>query len=226
MFITHCKTILIAIFAVVLFGCGGDADEAKKLGFASVDEMKEAHAKGWHTQQQYYKDNPNIARKTEANQPASGTQIAVGKNAQPEISQSKANQSSTSNGGWGNRKIGEITFHEAYDHAPKLATTTMTYTSSDGSRRDACMDHVAFVYALFTAADAGNPVAREVLGSMTKNMFDEKVVKLYLGLGLLGKDTYAAAKLKSEKLIAEVAATRSLAPIIDNVKKTTDACKF
>jgi hypothetical protein len=64
MFITHCKTILIAIFAVVLFGCGGDADEAKKLGFASVDEMKEAHAKGWHTQQQYYKDNPELAKKT------------------------------------------------------------------------------------------------------------------------------------------------------------------
>ena len=65
MFKTYCKTIPIAIFTVVLFGCGGEADEAKKLGFASVDEMKEAHAKGWHTQQQYHKDNPDIERKAE-----------------------------------------------------------------------------------------------------------------------------------------------------------------
>jgi hypothetical protein len=56
MFKTSCKTILIALFAVVLFGCGGESDEAKKLGFASVDEMKEAHAKGWHTKQKYEED--------------------------------------------------------------------------------------------------------------------------------------------------------------------------
>lgn len=57
---TYCKTILIAIFAVALFGCGGEADEAKKLGFASVDEMKEIHAKGWHTKQQYDADKKNL----------------------------------------------------------------------------------------------------------------------------------------------------------------------
>jgi hypothetical protein len=56
MFKTYCKTVLISICTFVLFGCSGEADEAKKLGFGSVDEMKEAHAKGWHTQQQYYKD--------------------------------------------------------------------------------------------------------------------------------------------------------------------------
>jgi hypothetical protein len=66
MFNTYCRTWLIAILTAVLFGCGGEADEAKKLGFASLDEMKEAHAKGWHTQQQYYKDNPSLAKQATA----------------------------------------------------------------------------------------------------------------------------------------------------------------
>ena len=60
------KSTIVAILTVTLFGCGGEADEAKKLGFSSVEEMKEAHAKGWHTQQQYYKDNPAIAIKNAA----------------------------------------------------------------------------------------------------------------------------------------------------------------
>lgn len=65
MFNIYFKTVLIAILTAVLFGCGGETDEAKKLGFASVDEMKAAHAKGWHTQQQYYKDNPSLASRGE-----------------------------------------------------------------------------------------------------------------------------------------------------------------
>jgi len=56
MFSTYCKTVFIIILAAVLFGCSGEADEAKKLGFASVDEMKEAHAKGWHTKERYEED--------------------------------------------------------------------------------------------------------------------------------------------------------------------------
>jgi flagellar biosynthesis GTPase FlhF len=50
------KTIAMTIFAVLLFGCGREADEAKKLGFASVDEMKEAHTKGWHTKEKFEED--------------------------------------------------------------------------------------------------------------------------------------------------------------------------
>lgn len=49
----------------LLFGCSGEADEAKKLGFSSVDEMKEVQSKGWHTQQKYFEDNPQIANAAE-----------------------------------------------------------------------------------------------------------------------------------------------------------------
>ncbi len=59
------KFVVSLVAILSLFGCSGEADESKRLGFASVDEMKQAHANGWHTQQQYYKDNPTIARKAE-----------------------------------------------------------------------------------------------------------------------------------------------------------------
>ena len=55
------KAVVIAILVAGLFGCGGEADEAKKLGFASVEEMKEVQAKGWHTKQKYVEDNPALA---------------------------------------------------------------------------------------------------------------------------------------------------------------------
>jgi len=58
---SHIEKILLAACVSLLFGCGGESDEAKNLGFSSVDEMKVAQAKGWHTQQKYYEDNPNIA---------------------------------------------------------------------------------------------------------------------------------------------------------------------
>lgn len=50
------KTIAMALFAVLLLGCGREADEAKKLGFASVEEMKEIQAKGWHTKEKFEED--------------------------------------------------------------------------------------------------------------------------------------------------------------------------
>lgn len=49
---------IITSFALMtlLYGCSGEADEAKKLGFSSVEEMKEIHAKGWHTKEKYEED--------------------------------------------------------------------------------------------------------------------------------------------------------------------------
>lgn len=49
-------TAIALAMLVVLNGCSGEADEAKKLGFASVEEMKEIHAKGWHTKQRHVED--------------------------------------------------------------------------------------------------------------------------------------------------------------------------
>jgi len=56
------KKTLLLLVAVTLFGCNEEANEAKKLGFSSVVEMKEAQTKGWHTQKKYYEDNPSIAQ--------------------------------------------------------------------------------------------------------------------------------------------------------------------
>ncbi len=49
-------TAIALAMLVVLNGCSGEADEAKKLGFASIEEMKEIHAKGWHTKERYEED--------------------------------------------------------------------------------------------------------------------------------------------------------------------------
>ncbi|WP_143541653.1 hypothetical protein [Rhodoferax fermentans] len=62
---TWLNKTLAVITALVLLGCSGEADEAQKLGFSSVPEMKEVQAKGWHTQQKYYEDNPQIAKDAE-----------------------------------------------------------------------------------------------------------------------------------------------------------------
>ena len=56
------KAVVIAILIAGLFGCGGEADEAKKLGFASVEEMKEVQAKGWHTKQKYEEDSLTLGK--------------------------------------------------------------------------------------------------------------------------------------------------------------------
>ena len=54
---SKCSTIALSIFALCFIAaCSGDSNEAKKLGFASVAEMKEIHAKGWHTKQKYDED--------------------------------------------------------------------------------------------------------------------------------------------------------------------------
>lgn len=50
------KTYFSAILLALLTACSGESGEAKKLGFASVDEMKEIHAQGWHTKYQYEED--------------------------------------------------------------------------------------------------------------------------------------------------------------------------
>ena len=50
------ESAVVAILTVTLFGCGGEADEAKKLGFANVEEMKEVQAKGWHTKERFEED--------------------------------------------------------------------------------------------------------------------------------------------------------------------------
>jgi len=47
--------IVLSVSAFFMFG-KADSDEAKKLGFASVSEMKDIHAKGWHTMQRYDED--------------------------------------------------------------------------------------------------------------------------------------------------------------------------
>ena len=49
------RTLAISFIAFALLGCGED-EEAKKLGFSSVSEMKEIQAKGWHTIQRYDED--------------------------------------------------------------------------------------------------------------------------------------------------------------------------
>ena len=48
---------LIAVSAVIfgLLGCGAE-QEAKKLGFSTVEEMNAIQAKGWHTKSQYDTD--------------------------------------------------------------------------------------------------------------------------------------------------------------------------
>jgi hypothetical protein len=49
-------TAIALAMLMVLSGCSGEAEEAKKLGFASVEEMKEIQAKGWHTKARYDED--------------------------------------------------------------------------------------------------------------------------------------------------------------------------
>jgi len=36
-----------------------ERSEANRLGFGSVQEMKEIHSRGWHTKERFLKDNPN-----------------------------------------------------------------------------------------------------------------------------------------------------------------------
>lgn len=49
------KIALVSASMIMFVGCADD-DEAKALGFNNVNEMKEIHAKGWHTKQRYEED--------------------------------------------------------------------------------------------------------------------------------------------------------------------------
>ena len=61
MHFTNLIRFTVACFvALILFGCDGQVREAEKLGFSNVDEMKKAHALGWHTKKKYYEDNPAL----------------------------------------------------------------------------------------------------------------------------------------------------------------------
>lgn len=43
------KILFLGTLSLALFGCGDrEADEAKVLGFSNIEEMREAHSKGWH----------------------------------------------------------------------------------------------------------------------------------------------------------------------------------
>lgn len=53
--------MIVSLLALSLIsGCSGESQEAKNLGFNSVDEMKEIHLKGWHSKNQY---NEDLAKK-------------------------------------------------------------------------------------------------------------------------------------------------------------------
>lgn len=54
------KNGLSVISLALLTACGGESDEAKKLGFSSADEMKEIHAQGWHTKEQYERERVRV----------------------------------------------------------------------------------------------------------------------------------------------------------------------
>lgn len=85
MFNTYCKATLLFLFTVALVGCGSrEADEAKKLGFVNVDEMKALHAKGWHTKQQYEKDLVVLEKKIAEERIAAEAKIAEEKRAAAE----------------------------------------------------------------------------------------------------------------------------------------------
>lgn len=53
---TLIKFVIYTTLITTLFGCG-EEDEAKKLGFSSVVEMNDIHAKGWHTKAKYDADS-------------------------------------------------------------------------------------------------------------------------------------------------------------------------
>lgn len=54
-FVSLCRVLVIS-FAMTIVGCSGQTDEAKKLGFSSLEEMKEIHGKGWHTKDRFEED--------------------------------------------------------------------------------------------------------------------------------------------------------------------------
>lgn len=55
------KNALAVMVVSILFGCNGEADEAKKLGFTNVDEMRNIQAKGWHSKERFDEDEAKLA---------------------------------------------------------------------------------------------------------------------------------------------------------------------
>lgn len=54
----HHHILACIALAVLPFlgGCNGQLEQARELGFSSVEEMKSVHAKGWHTKSRYESD--------------------------------------------------------------------------------------------------------------------------------------------------------------------------
>jgi len=71
------KKTLLLLVVVTLFGCSEETNEAKKLGFSNVAEMKEAQAKGWHTQKKYYEDNPTLAHSKEVKTSKNANEMSI-----------------------------------------------------------------------------------------------------------------------------------------------------
>ena len=47
---------VVVLVCLVICGCNSDADEAKILGFSSVQEMNNIQSQGWHTKERYLHD--------------------------------------------------------------------------------------------------------------------------------------------------------------------------
>jgi len=52
----HLVAALVVAVLPLLSGCSGQLDQARELGFSSVEEMKSVQAKGWHTKSRYEAD--------------------------------------------------------------------------------------------------------------------------------------------------------------------------
>lgn len=56
-FVQMTVSLLVCVF---ITGCSGESQEAKNLGFDSLEEMKDIHKQGWHTKNQYNEDTARI----------------------------------------------------------------------------------------------------------------------------------------------------------------------
>jgi hypothetical protein len=62
--------IFLLLLPIAILGCNAEDQEAHKLGFESVEQMKQVHAKGWHTRKKYEEDN-GIKNSETVEEPAS-----------------------------------------------------------------------------------------------------------------------------------------------------------
>ncbi len=54
--VSFSKIVLSFILCVLFTACASEEDEAKRLGFSSIDEMKSIQKMGWHTKAQHEND--------------------------------------------------------------------------------------------------------------------------------------------------------------------------